>query len=131
MEEVKKFLTYKNSRLAILACCALALLSFFLPTISVLGKGSFSCFTCVTDFPFSEVWWAIFFLIGPAVGGYLAYKSTEIKPIAGYCLAAPVLIFLICAPKGLSFAGLSFVYFLAVAVAIAVPFLTPNKKAEE
>lgn len=131
MEEVKKFLTYKNSRLAILACCALGLLFFFLPTVSVLGKGSVSFLTCMTDIPFSKGWWAIFFLIGPAAGGYLAYKANEIKPLAGYCLIAPALIFLIFAPKGLAFSGLGWIYVLVAAIAIAVAFLSPNKKAEE
>ena len=84
----------------------------------------------MTDVPFSQGWWAIFFLIGPAVGGYLAYKATEIKPLAGYCLIAPTLIFLICAPSGLSLSGLGWIYVLVAAVAIAVAFLTPNKKTE-
>lgn len=126
---MEKFLTFKNSKMIILACCAVCLLLFFMPTVSILGKGSISMLSCLTKFDFGHVWWAILFLIGPAVGGYLAFRAEELKPIPGVCLIAPALIFFVAAEEGLSFSGLGYVYLLAAIAATAVPFVSPNKKA--
>ena len=133
MEEIKKFLTYKNSRTIILVCCAISLVLFFLPVISVMGKMNVSMVKCLFDAPFGDSWWTLLFLICPIVGGYLAYKDKVIKPIAGYCLAGPIVAFLLFSPMGVSFAGLGFIYFLAAAVAIAsgVGIVATIKKREE
>ena len=126
---MEKFLTFKNSKMIILACCAICLLFFFLPMVDVMGKGSISMLDCLTEIGFGDAWWAILFLIGPAVGGYLAFRAEELKPIPGVCLIVPALIFFVAAAEGLSFAGLGYVYLLVAIVATGVPFVSPNKKA--
>lgn len=123
MDELKKFLTEKNSKMILLVCCGLCLLFFFCPTISILAKGEVSCLDILKEMKFKDGWWSWLFLIAPLAAGYLTYTAKKIEPIPGYILAAPVLIFWLFAEKGLALVGLGWVYVIVAIAAIAVPFL--------
>lgn len=126
MDELKKFLTQKNSKMILLVCCGLCLLFFFLPTISIMGKSNVSALKCLTS-DFAEGWWALFFLICPAAAGFLAWQAKKVEPIPGYILAVAVVLFWIFSNELLSLAGLGWFYVIVSVVAIAVPFLASKE----